>query len=408
MSEQTQKQEYIFWDTTLTEKSAILYFQQVHLLQKYEYKLLGDFDKKTGKYKISDDMLNELVAVKKNVDKTDGDKRFLSAKCGKFLLKFVLQTGQIDAKTKYASLKFFEEFAPITGGEKTQIVTPVAYYKDVDDMYFEAKISKLFNICPKDDSDGKNMDNKDVAKKIFSNMSLCEKLFSSILVSCKNKDKLYVKSMLKLFENSGKFGDFALRRYKKLVEQYAKGLDPKSDKYWHTLKQIVDQITLAEENSLQPDVAKILNKLRDKYVPSIDKSIQDAKNPPKKVNEKPIKLKGTGGLFFKPEVYKSGGAKKSAAKGTSSPYFDVDNANSNANRANTNELQSNQANATADILSDWSQDIHAWDRETEKILQSKTDPSFVDEAIKKGAAETDQSLNKTFVDKGNEKSFDFM
>ena len=50
VAKQQNEQKYVFWDTELTDKSAISYYAQAHLMQKYQNKLLGDFDK-TGNTK---------------------------------------------------------------------------------------------------------------------------------------------------------------------------------------------------------------------------------------------------------------------------------------------------------------------------------------------------------------------
>lgn len=400
MEEQAKKQEYIFGDTILSDKTAILYYHQARMWQKYQYKLVGDFDKQTGKYKISDDMLNELVATKKSVEKTQGDKKFLFAKCGKYVLRFVLKIGQVDPKTKYASLKFLEEYAFVEGGEKTQIATPVAYYKDVDDIYFEQKVNKVFNIQNKSESDdGKQMDNSEIAKKIFESMSLSEKLFSSILRLSKQKNKLYVTGMLKIFENSGKFGKFALRRYKALYDQYAKNLDPKSEKYWLVLKQIVDQIMLEEEKGLSKELSSTISKLRSKYLPSIDMVIDKAKNPPKKVEEKPIKLKGSGGLFFKGEAYKSDGVKKAASKKSGTFFWQENSEQSSLSRKSSWKENSNQnlENQTSENAI-WGNSISQWREETEKVLDAIEQP-IPQKDLK---SEKQQSMAKKFVDKQKE------
>ncbi len=411
VAKQQNEQKYVFWDTELTDKSAISYYAQAHLMQKYQNKLLGDFDK-TGKYKISEDVLKELVAVKKYVDKKQDDKTFLSAVCGKYVLKFVMQVGQVDSKTKYASLKFLEENALVGCGEKVALISAVAYYKDVDDKYFDEKVGKVFNIQKKPEGDGKKFDNKDIAKKIFDTMSTCDKLFSQIVKFSKDKNKLYVKGMLRIFENSGKFGQFALRRYKVLVNQYAKNLDPKSDMFWFTLKQIIDQIMYEEEKKLSKEIAILLSKIRTKYVPSVEKTIEKAKNPPKKVEEKPIKLKGTGGLVFKPQIYKSGGGKKAAKKSSSSPYIEQEEKNKASivqKKMTTTKFEEQKNKINIDPFENiWTQKIQKWEEAISKIVVEENEVTISDKDVSKTSSELNQSLEKNLSKhQSDSNTFDF-
>ena len=407
---QEEQPKYFFWDTELTDKSAVSYYAQAHLLQKYQNRLLGDFDK-TGKYKISEDVLKELVAVKKYVDKKQDEKTFLSAVCGKYVLKFVMQIGQVDDKTKYASLKFLEENALVGCGEKVVVANALAYYKDVDDKYFDEKVCKVFNIRKQPEGDGKKFDNKDSAKKIFDTLSTCDKLFSQILKFSKDKNKLYVKGMLRIFENSGKFGQFALRRYKALVNQYAKNLDPKSDLFWFTLKQIIDQIMFEEEKNLSKEIAILLSKIRTKYVPSVEKTIEKAKNPPKKVEEKPIKLKGTGGLVFKPQIYKSGGKKKETKVSSSSPYIPPEDQNKTATvqkPLQTEKTEEQKSRTDSDPLDAiWLKKIQKWEEAISNYVNEEDEQTIEDEDMNKISFELNESLEKHMSKNKDDATFDF-
>ena len=412
VAKKENEQKYVFWDTELTGQSTISYYAQAHLMQKYQNKLLGDFDK-TGNYKISDDVLKELVAVKKYVDKKQDDKTFLSAVCGKYVLKFVMQVGQVDNKTKYASLKFLEENALVGCGEKVTLTCAVAYYKDVDDKYFDEKTTKVFNIQKKPDGDGKKFDNKDIAKKIFDTMSICDKLFSQIVKFSKDKDKLYVKGMLRIFENSGKFGQFALRRYKALVNQYGKSLDPKSEIFWFTLKQIIDQIMFEEEKKLSKEIAILLSKLRTKYVPAVEKTIEKAKNPPQKVEEKPIKLKGTGGLVFKPQLYKSGGGKKEQKKpSSSSPYIEQEEKKQTATMKKKLKPEKSdeqtQQNESDTFGPTWFKKIKKWENEISKYANKENGNTIENEYANKLSSAFDTTLTENLSkNKDNSNTFDF-
>ena len=310
-------EKYVYHDIELTDESVISYYKQSHYLQKLENKLLGDFDK-NGKYKISEPVLKELANIHKVIEKTEDGKMTATAKVNKFKFNFEVVVGDIDHETKYASLKLIEEFCLFKGDKKTLICTPVVYYKDANNQYFDDKILKLFNLHKKDESEGKEFDNGELAKLIIKAMAVSDATLKSFIKQTRSKDKLYVLSMLKVFEVSGKFGEFALRRYNALLKEYASVLNPKDDNYYHILKQIIDKIMMEEEKSVSKETALLIQKLRAKYVKTIDNFIEVViKNPPKKVVEKPIVLKGDGGTVHTGTAFKETPSKKSAPRKTS-------------------------------------------------------------------------------------------
>ena len=310
-------EKYVYFDVELTDSSVISYYKQAHYLQKLENKLLGDFNK-DGKYSISEPVLKELVSLHKTVDKIDNDKIYASAKVNKFKFNFVVEMGDIDHETKFASLKINEEFSFLAGDKKTIITLPVVYYKDANNQYFKEKIYKLFNLFEKQEDEGKEFDNSELAKLIIKSLSVSDSVYKSFIKKSRAKDKLYVENMLKIFERSGKFGSFALRRYNALLKEYASVLNPKNENYYHLLKQIIDKIMMEEEKSVSKEVALLIQKLRTKYVKSVDNLIEVViKNPPKKVEEKPIVLKGDGGTVHVGKAYVAPKSKKAVAKKSS-------------------------------------------------------------------------------------------
>lgn len=370
MEEKTTKKQYFFDGAEITNDATIAYCKQLRYVQKLQNSLLGEFDGE-GKYVVANDMLKELCSLKKTIAKTEQDKIFLNAKCGKQNIAFVAEIGNIDAKTKYATLKLVENFCAIFGGEKTEMVSVVAYYKDENNIYFEQKVRKAFGIVT-DEGDGKEIDNQDIALLASKNFSNCKKHYDILVKQTKADDRLYVKRVLKLL-GEDEFGQFALRRYAALLKQYEKLLDPKSDNYYHILKQILDEILLKEEKSISKQVALTLQSLQKEYVQSIDQVIEVAiKNPPKKVEEKPIKLKGTGGLVFKPTkiVSKPKAAEKPAYR-TASDF--------GQNKTNTSVGQTQQtAKPTAKTVE---QQVET---PKEQVIDTLLDEMFdVEEKIKK-------------------------
>lgn len=400
MEENAQEIKYYYNDVELTEKVAVAYYKQAHYFEKLENKLLGNFDA-TGKYTISNEILKELVAIKKIVDNNADNKIFASAKCGKYKLKFVVEFGDIDKGNSYASMKLIEEFSQIAGEKKTLIFSPVVYYKDAKNDYFKDKIYKIFNLNNKIEGEGQELNNEEFAKLIIKSMSIMENGFANVLKETKSKDKLYVENMLKIFEKSGKFGEFALRRYNFLLKEYAGMLNPKADNYYRILKQLIDKIMLEEEKNISKEVAILIQKLRNNYVASVDNIIEVViKNPPHKVEEKPIKLKGTGGLSFKPSVYKSTSKSNPKPKYRTASEGDSYSNTSSSTQTSSNLNAQNGNDNSANMPNNWLKTIAQFEKEVKNLEiegQTKKFVEMVDEApVLQEEIQTVIQVEKTF------------
>lgn len=314
MAEKTKSK--LFYHSVEVDEKSTAYFLQELKLEQLENGLLGEFQS-DGKYVISEDILKILVSLYKKIKKQEETRIELEAKCGKVVFNFLVDFGTIGKETKYATLKLVENFSVFANDDVEDLVTPVLYYKDDNDIYFMSKVKKLFNIISEDESEGKEKLNETLAKIILDKKAKMKVAFERYLQISRNKDKLYVKKMMMILENSGDFGKFILRRYNALSQEYAKLLDPKSKNYYRNLKKILDHLIL-NENNRPKEFDEMLGKLRTGYVSVNARIFEVAVNPPKKIKEEVIKLgKGPGGVKFANS--KSAGASKSKAAATLPP-----------------------------------------------------------------------------------------
>ncbi len=319
-----------FYHSKEVDEKSSTYFLQEIKIEQMENQLLGEFQA-DGKYVVSDEILKILASLFKTIKKQDDSRLELEAKCGNVVFKFFVDFGNLGRGTKYATLKFVENFSSFVGDNAEDLITPVLYYKDDDDIYFMTKVKKLFNIVSSDESEGKNKQNEDLAKVLLDKKAKMKAEFERYLQISKNKDKLYVKKMLLLLDNSGEFGKFILRRYKILSHEFSKFLDPKKNDYYRNLKKLLDKIILNEKNRPK-EFDEMLGKLRTSYSKVNYKILKIATEPPKKIKEEIIKLgKGLGGVKFNKS--KAGSNPKSKSKTSTLPPTPF-----NSNTSKDNEI----------------------------------------------------------------------
>lgn len=322
-----EKKSKVFYHSVEVDEKSAAYFLQELKLEQLENQLLGELQP-DGKYVISEDILKILVSLYKKIKKQDQTRMELEAKCGKVTFNFFVDLGTIGRDSRFATLKFVENFSLFADDEVEDLVTPVLYYKDDNDIYFMSKIKKLFNIISDDESEGKDKLNETLAKVILDKKSKMKMAFERYLQISRNKDKVYVKKMLLLLENSGDFGKFILRRYKALSQDFSKILDPKSNGYYRNLKRILDKLILNEKNRPK-DFDEMIGKLRTSYVAMNARIFEISVNLPKKVKEDVIKLgKGPGAVKFGNS--KGGGASKAKSATTALPPMPFSSSNAEA------------------------------------------------------------------------------
>ena len=195
MANEQTKSELNYHGIEVDEKSSAYFLQELKI-EQLENSLLGEFNSE-GKYVISEDILKILVNLFKKVKKQDSSRMELEANCGKYIFKFIVEIGYLTIDTKFATLKFVEKFCTFVGDECEDLITPVMYYKDDDDIYFMSKIKKIFNIISEDENEGKDKINEELAKIILEKKAKMKNAFERYLQSSKNKDKLYIKKMFK-------------------------------------------------------------------------------------------------------------------------------------------------------------------------------------------------------------------
>lgn len=310
-----------YLDYEVTDPDFVKYFRQENLFDALENGLLGSYDDK-GVYSFPSEILKVLVSVAKLVEKKEGHLTYLKAPCGKVTLKFVLETGLIDLENAYATLKLIENKIETPFVKAGEIITPVAYYKDDNDSYFQYKINKIFNIITEED-EGRIKENEQLANLILTKLSKDKTLYDYFLSESRLRDKVYVENVLKILEKDEKFGSYILRKYNAYLSDFAHLLNPEKKNYYRILKQIIDRVLLEEQKNMPEDIEQSLKRLRKVYVQANEKTVDyivKGPQPKKQVKEQAVKLKGTGLPSFKYSASKP--SKKSESKKYSSPFFD--------------------------------------------------------------------------------------
>lgn len=307
-----------FYDSEIEGKS-IAYFSHELKIHKAENSLIGDFNA-DGKYCIDEETAKTLLKLFKVSVKKEDEREFLICKCEKKSLDFVIDYS-VEGEEKFAVLKLVEKVRVLF--EEDKLVTPLVYVKEKNDDKFDEKIRKLFNIINEDESEGKKKDNEELLKPIFEKIEKSKKIVERYYVGSKRKDKTYVQKMLSIFEAESGIGQFCLGRYKKLLKEYAKVLDPKKTNYYRLLKQIVDKVVLENKKSINADMAQKIDSVREKYTKYGEIIFASAKNPKVIAPEKEIKLgKGVGNPKFEHSKGSKGSSKKKDTKYSAPLPFD--------------------------------------------------------------------------------------
>lgn len=300
------------------------YFMQELNIEKLEFSLIGEF-KSNGKYHIPENIISILVKLNKKIEKQEEQKLYLSAKCGKYIFNFIVDFGFLQQSEKYASLKLIEKNLDFFG-ELQEYVSPLVYYRDDNDIYFMEKVKKLFNIISEnDDVEGKNKENEELALILIEKKDKNKKALDRYLLLSKNRDKIYVKNILKIFENSGEFGKFALKRYQKLLLEYHDKLNSKDISYYRNLRRLIDFV-INNEKQQPKDFQTMIGKVRGLYAVNNEIIYNKSINPQKAPQEKAIKIakdKGGGSKSSsgsKAKSKDSGSDKKKSVGGLGSYY----------------------------------------------------------------------------------------
>lgn len=323
-SEQKPEIAYEYGGKVYSDEDLATYFKHEHFLFKVFNKMLGDYDQ-NGKYKLPNEILKDLLALRKVPTKTENQTTFLKSTCGSITFLFKLEIGNHGTDKKYAQLYLIESAVEIPGQEKQEVISPIAFYTDDADAYFETKVKKVFNILTQEEVDGgREKENEQLALALLEKIKFMGKIYDAYLNESRLRDKIYVEKILKILAQDA-HGALILKKYEQLLKQYQGVLDTNNKNYYRILKQLLDQALLEEEKSLSREVALLLQRLRKVYVQANTQTIDVVKAPPQKKQEKKEekakKASGPGAITFKyasSAASKSGGSKKYSSVYTTS------------------------------------------------------------------------------------------
>lgn len=300
------KIKYDYKGKVFEDEDQVAFFKHENLIHKLQNKLLGDFDEK-GLYTLPKEILKDLLALKKVISKRDGKYTYLKANCGNISFYFEMEIGEYGKGISFAQILLIEQASYIEGDEKFTIKTPIVFYTDDTDVYFETKVKKIFNILSDEEVEGKEKENDVLAIAILEKIKLMQKHYDRYLLETRLRDKIYVEKVLAIFAQDLLKGPYLLKKYESILKKYGKQIDVTNKNYYRVLKLILDQILFEEEKSLSKEIETLLNRLRKVYVQANTQTIEVILVP-KKVEvkkEEVIKAaKGPGAISFKYDAQK--------------------------------------------------------------------------------------------------------
>lgn len=292
------KISYEYKGKTYDDKDMVAYFKHENYLHKLENKLLGEYDEK-GKYIFSKDIARDLVLLRKQILLKDKQTYLLKSVCGEQIFEFKLEIGVASKGKAYAQLYLIEKAYNIIGDEKIDVKTPIVFYTDDSDIYFEGKVKKIFNIYEGDEVEGRMKENETLALALLEKMKFWGKIYERYLLESRLRDKIYIEKILRILSQDKNVGAVALKKYEELIKKYEKVLTPANKNYYRVLKQLLDSVLIEEEQNTSKEVALLIQRLRKVYIQANEQTIG-------MLEEKPVKQTS------KPEIKKS--EEKSGAK----------------------------------------------------------------------------------------------
>lgn len=279
------KLSYTYMGKIYDDGDMVAYYKHENFIYKIENKLIGDFDN-NGRYTIDNVVLKDLVALRKQIVKKDKQFYFLKAVCGKEVFEFKLEFGTVSKTEFFAQLYLIEKAARIAGDEKIEISTPIVFYTDDADAYFETKVKKIFNILQDGDDEGRMKENETIALNLLEKIRIFSKAYERYLQESKLKDKIYIEKLLRILSQDANFGSIILKKYEELIKRYSGSLNPANNNYYRILKQLLDSILVEEEKNVSREVALLVQRLRKVYTQANQETIELISAVEKKVEVK--------------------------------------------------------------------------------------------------------------------------
>lgn len=309
---------------SITDQDRISYYKTVLNDEILENDLLGIFDSK-GKYKLSEDIINELIIIPKFVHSETQDELgrllYLISYVGiegysdiKFQLR-IKEIKESDTEINYeATISLLESIKKVEGFVENTLITPFATFKAKKSEAFMPSLYAKFNIKSEAHGDSKKVDPK-LMKFILDKIRECRYKNSFYNLELEALYGKFLLKRIKLLKASGKYGEYVLRQFSIKKAQAENFLLINKNKLNKNLLQLLDMCEdLAKgkgEDLLHKKYGELLNNFSKSYA-EINKmknnEYQKLKNP-----EKEIKLKDP-----KQAKSKSASSKKEASKSSAS------------------------------------------------------------------------------------------
>ena len=312
----------------ITNPDRIAYFKTILNDEILDNDLLGVFDAK-GKYKISEDIINELIIIPKFVVTETLDE------FGKlfYLISYVGIEGYNDIKFQLrikeikdsnnetnmeATISIMESVKKVEGFIENTIITPFAVYKAKKSESFMPNLYAKFNIKSEAHGDSKKVDPA-LIKFLLDKIRECrykQSFFNEQLEMLYGK---FLLKRLKLLKASGKYGEFILRQFSIKRAQAEKFLlldKSKMNKYLLQLLDMCEDLAKGKgEEFLHKKYGELLTNYSKSYS-EINKlknnEYQKLKNPEKEIklkDPKPVKSKSKSAKKVETKTAAAGGKK---------------------------------------------------------------------------------------------------
>lgn len=313
---------------SITNPDRIVYFKTILNDEILDNDLLGFFDS-NGKYKISEDIINELIIIPKFVvtETLDefGKLFYLISYVGiegyndiKFQLR-IKEIKESDNETNMeATISIMESVKKVEGFIENTIITPFAVYKAKKSESFMPNLYSKFNIKSEAHGDSKKVDAA-LIKFLLDKIRECrykQSFFNEQLELLYGK---FLLKRLKLLKSSGKYGEFVLRQFSIKRAQAEKFLllnKSKMNKYLLQLLDMCEDLSKGKgEEFLHKKYGELLNNFSKNY-DDINKlknnEYQKLKKPEKEIklkDPKPTKSKSKSSKKVETKTASAGGKK---------------------------------------------------------------------------------------------------
>lgn len=223
--------------------------------------LVGEYTA-SGNYVIKDDYKNILAGCAKVIEEQN-DKNFtVKASIGGFSFNFAITT-QKEGGELVSDLTLIEEVKDDNKDFCHTHKTFIAEYRDDDNIYYEAKMLKAFNVFKKDDNKIKDFNQEDYAIKLLEKLKQNKLMQEDMVKFGKEYYNEYIKSLIKILEGIEPGGKFVLKKFSEYLKSIS--FDKEKGNYYKAMIRL-KQLMLSSNIKLNDLQKNMLSKLNQNII----------------------------------------------------------------------------------------------------------------------------------------------